>query len=112
MWATPSISRQAVLLSLTVLMLVSVSQVESYVPVIGLSCCSNVSTRKMVRIKECYEQKPREGCDLHAFIIKNKRGKQKCIDPDSLWLKDKIQKGVLDCLPVLSLSNQVLEGGT
>uniref|UniRef100_A0AAZ1XJK2 Chemokine interleukin-8-like domain-containing protein n=1 Tax=Oreochromis aureus TaxID=47969 RepID=A0AAZ1XJK2_OREAU len=84
MWTALSVSRWIFLLSLSVVMFFSASQADS---VVGLSCCRNVSTRKIARIKWCYEQKPREGCNHHAFL-----DKPWCVNPNSKWLKDKIQK--------------------
>lgn len=43
--------------------------VESSVPIISISCCQNVSSRNLgrIRIRACYEQKPRSDCRRHAF---------------------------------------------
>ncbi|CAN9506083.1 unnamed protein product [Ophioblennius macclurei] len=96
------------LLGLAVVMLLSVSEAESYVPYVGLPCCRGGSPRKVVRVKECYEQKPRKGCNHHAFLVTSRRGKQWCIDPAAQWLKDKIATAELDCRPDLSLTNHIL----
>ncbi|XP_023143514.1 C-C motif chemokine 4-like [Amphiprion ocellaris] len=108
MWSPLSVSRWIFLLTLAVVMVFSASQVDSFAPVVDLPCCRNVSARKIPRIKACFEQKPREGCRHHAFLVTSKRGKQWCIDPTSKWLKDKIKRGELDCPPDLSLLNEVL----
>lgn len=43
--------------------------VDSHVPIISISCCQNVSSRNLgrIRIRACYEQKPRVNCRRHAF---------------------------------------------
>ncbi|XP_030254211.1 C-C motif chemokine 5-like [Sparus aurata] len=102
MWTTLSASRWICLLTLTVVMLVSASQVDSSSPIIRLPCCLNVSSRKIERVKTCYEQKPREGCQRHAFLVVTRKNKQWCINPDAAWLKDKIEKGKLSCPPDLT----------
>lgn len=47
---------------------ISVVAADTSVPVVGLSCCSRVGSRRILeRVKACYEQKPRAGCKTHAF---------------------------------------------
>uniref|UniRef100_A0A671YDX9 Uncharacterized protein n=1 Tax=Sparus aurata TaxID=8175 RepID=A0A671YDX9_SPAAU len=56
MWTTLSASRWICLLTLTVVMLVSASQGKTELKLLN------------IRVKTCYEQKPREGCQRHAFL--------------------------------------------
>ncbi|MEQ2221332.1 hypothetical protein ILYODFUR_014716 [Ilyodon furcidens] len=99
--STLSYSRWIFLLSLTALMFISLSEVESFSPIIKLDCCQNLSNRTFPRIKQCYEQK-RLDCNIHAFIIKNHKGRLRCIDPKSEELRNKIKKGQLRCPPDIS----------
>ncbi|CAK6969265.1 C-C motif chemokine 4-like [Scomber scombrus] len=97
MWTTLSASRWIFLLTFAVVMLFSVSQVDSYVPIVDIPCCRNVSSRRIERIKKCYEQQPREGCNQHAFMIMTKRNKIWCINPTAKWLKTKLAKSQFWC---------------
>uniref|UniRef100_A0A3B5K6V2 Chemokine interleukin-8-like domain-containing protein n=1 Tax=Takifugu rubripes TaxID=31033 RepID=A0A3B5K6V2_TAKRU len=66
---------------------------KTYVPVVGLSCCSKVSTSKIPgTVKLCYEQKPRVDCNRHAFRIMTEDDKEWCVDPAARWLKRKIRR--------------------
>ncbi|GAA6232842.1 C-C motif chemokine 4-like [Lates japonicus] len=103
MWTTLSVSRWIFLLTFAVVMFLSASPVESYVPIVDLPCCPSVSSRRVPRIKECFEQKPRDDCNIHAFLIRTKKGKELCISPTAQWLQDLIKKGKLYCPPDLSL---------
>uniref|UniRef100_A0A8D3DGI5 Chemokine interleukin-8-like domain-containing protein n=1 Tax=Scophthalmus maximus TaxID=52904 RepID=A0A8D3DGI5_SCOMX len=88
---TLSFSRLMFLLTLAVVMIFSASQVDSSVP-IGLPCCHNVTSRRVRNISKCYEQKPRQDCSRHAFLITREKLQPLCISPDAQWLQDKITK--------------------
>ncbi|XP_077364387.1 uncharacterized protein LOC144008898 [Festucalex cinctus] len=80
-------------------------QVETNVPDVRLSCCGSVGFRRLQRIKRCFEQKPREDCKQHAFLIVTKSGKLWCVSPEAKWLKDKMDKNKLKCPPDMSMWN-------
>nr|XP_057915435.1 uncharacterized protein LOC131108482 [Doryrhamphus excisus] len=89
MWsALLCVSRWMLLLTLAAV----IFQVDAYVPDVRLPCCRSVASRRVLRIKRCFEQKPREDCNQHAFLMVTKSGKQWCISPAAKWLKDRMDK--------------------
>ncbi|XP_077410351.1 uncharacterized protein LOC144040224 [Vanacampus margaritifer] len=101
MWTTLETRCWIFLLTLGLVLI----QVESNVPDVRLSCCGSVGYRRLPRIKRCFEQKPREDCKQHAFLIVTKSGKQWCVSPAAKWLKDKMDKNKLKCPPDMSMWN-------
>ncbi|XP_056221033.1 C-C motif chemokine 4-like [Seriola aureovittata] len=103
MWTPLSVSRWIFLLTLAVVMLLSATEaVDSTIPFVNLPCCAASGSTKIHRIKACYEQKPREDCEHHAFLVINKKGRPFCISPASPWLQHLIKKGELRCPPDVS----------
>ncbi|KAK2859837.1 hypothetical protein Q5P01_004457 [Channa striata] len=96
-----SVSCWICLLTLAAVMLVHASGASISV---GLPCCINVTSHRVRTIIKCNEQKPRVGCNHHAFVIKNKKHRTLCIDPAAQWLQVMIQNGQLSCPPDISLS--------
>ncbi|XP_051266744.1 C-C motif chemokine 14-like [Dicentrarchus labrax] len=102
MWKSVSASRWICLLTLAVVMLLYVSEVDSYFSIGGSPCCHRSSYYKIKGIKVCREQNPRLGCHHHAFLIITKTDKIMCVNPAAKWLKDKRDMKELDCPPVIS----------
>ncbi|KAM6900090.1 uncharacterized protein FYW49_016634 [Xenentodon cancila] len=92
MWTSVSISRWMCLLSLAAVMFLSISQVDSNNPYVALDCCKKLSEKGFRRIAKCFEQEPRPNCNIHAFLIINKRGRMQCINATSQWINAKIDK--------------------
>ncbi|KAM7390109.1 hypothetical protein PAMA_008329 [Pampus argenteus] len=90
--------------SLAVVMLLSVLP-DSFGRLVNFPCCYEVRFSLQGRIKTCYEMKPQEDGCVHSFLIENMRGNQKCIDPASTWLKEKLEKKQITCVPYFSSSD-------
>uniref|UniRef100_A0AAQ6IMH9 Chemokine interleukin-8-like domain-containing protein n=1 Tax=Anabas testudineus TaxID=64144 RepID=A0AAQ6IMH9_ANATE len=85
MGTTLSVSRWIFLLTLAVVMLYSASKVDS--SIVGLSCFLKSTNTTIKRIMQCYEQKPRQDCNHHAFVIRSKNGEEFCVKPTPPKLK-------------------------
>uniref|UniRef100_A0A1A8H8Z5 Chemokine interleukin-8-like domain-containing protein n=1 Tax=Nothobranchius korthausae TaxID=1143690 RepID=A0A1A8H8Z5_9TELE len=92
-----SSSRAVFLLSLVAVMFLSGSEGDDKV-----SCCTSV-TKKPVKdeLLSCYEQKPKWGCKLHAFMVVTVKNELACVHPDAAWFKSHVKRK--DCAPVINM---------
>ncbi|MEQ2311291.1 hypothetical protein AMECASPLE_018296 [Ameca splendens] len=102
MWWTLPLTRWIFLLSLAVVMLLSVTEVESLPANIILPCCRDLTSRIPAKIAKCYEQKSRRGCRTHAIVITDHKKHMWCIKP-SKWLNDMKEKKHVKCPPDISV---------
>ncbi|XP_029935557.1 C-C motif chemokine 2-like [Myripristis murdjan] len=92
MWTSLSSSRGISLLTVTIVICMSASEVYSQnqrTP----KCCPAVSRKRITeRIAECYIQKPEFPCRINAYLFVTISGKEWCVDPDASWLKNRLNQ--------------------
>ncbi|CAJ1081718.1 Hypothetical predicted protein [Xyrichtys novacula] len=70
---------------------------KSHPPDVGPSCCYEGGPYIKPRIIKCIHQTRMRNCRTKNYAVQVEGGEWKCIDSESKWMKQQIQKGIVTC---------------
>ncbi|CAJ1081717.1 hypothetical protein CCH79_00003950 [Xyrichtys novacula] len=68
-----------------------------YLPDVGPSCCYEGGPYIPFKIIKCIHQTRMRDCRTKNYAVQVEGGEWKCIDSESKWMKQQIQKGIINC---------------